>query len=101
MVNIKFVQKHCCSVCDTRFYDLNQTPATCPKCKTISLAATIPLTQNTLEEREEGDLEQKVPKEKEDYFFEVDPLEDTRELDDGEDLRNLSSSEGGEAEESN
>jgi hypothetical protein len=29
--------KHTCSSCETRFYDLNKKPATCPKCNHISV----------------------------------------------------------------
>lgn len=80
--------KHHCASCSARFYDLNQSPARCPKCQTVSL---IP-----------ADTENKAPApepEDTDTFTEdisaesMDPLEDTAELDDGTDLRTLSSTQ--------
>lgn len=98
MVSLKFGQKHCCSSCGTRFYDLNQTPATCPKCHTISLAPSrSPEPGEHLESSEQNIKDTK----KEDNFFESDPFEDTRELDDGEDLRALSSTDNTLLEERN
>jgi uncharacterized protein (TIGR02300 family) len=98
MVNLKFGQKHHCSACGTRFYDLNQTPATCPKCSTVSLAPSRPSEKS--EQLEPSEPEVKNSK-KEENFFESDPFEDTRELDDGEDLRSLSSADSALLEERN
>ncbi len=36
MASASLGQKHQCSHCGTRFYDLNQQPATCPKCGTVA-----------------------------------------------------------------
>ena len=91
MVNIKFGQKHHCWACGTRFYDLNQTPATCPKCKTVSLVPVC--TSEASEELSFETTRENAVEKKDDFFFESDPLEDTRELDDGEDLRSLSSTD--------
>ena len=98
MVNIKFGQKHHCSACETRFYDLNQTPAICPKCSTVSL---IPSTPAATEEPLDAPEANATDAKKEEAFFESDPFEDTRELDDGEDLRRLSSADSALLEESN
>jgi uncharacterized protein (TIGR02300 family) len=34
--------KHHCQNCGTRFFDLNKSPTSCPKCGTISQAAPLP-----------------------------------------------------------
>lgn len=35
MTNSDLGAKHICANCDARFYDMKQTPATCPKCGTV------------------------------------------------------------------
>ncbi len=95
MTHAHLGQKHFCSACNTRFYDLNKVPAVCPKCQTVSLLAdkgTIQPPPHDATQEEEA-LETKG-------FFEPEPsLEDTNELDDGLDLRDFSSKEGTPLEE--
>ena len=82
--------KHHCASCGARFYDLNQSPPQCPKCHTVSL--TPPQTENKAATEETG-VEDKDTFTNDISTENMDPLEDTTELDDGTDIRNLSSTQ--------
>ncbi|MGB1229902.1 MAG: FYDLN acid domain-containing protein [Holosporaceae bacterium] len=92
MSHENFGKKHFCATCCSRFYDMNQEQAVCPKCKT-------PVAQLT----EEGLLSSAPPKADQnasglvtkdlegqaltDDALSVDDLiEDTKDLDDEQDL---------------
>ena len=42
MVNSELGNKHLCTECGARFYDLGRQPPTCPKCDTVVAAVTKP-----------------------------------------------------------
>jgi uncharacterized protein (TIGR02300 family) len=49
--------KHHCQNCGTRFFDLNKSPITCPKCGTISQAAPLSRTVHSAAAADEDDSE--------------------------------------------
>jgi len=49
--------KHQCQSCGTRFFDLNKTPATCPKCGTVSQAVPFARAAQNISTTEEYEVE--------------------------------------------
>lgn len=49
--------KHHCQNCGTRFFDLNKSPVTCPKCGTVSQAAPLPRAVHGAAPADEEDTE--------------------------------------------
>jgi len=109
--------KHHCQNCGTRFFDLNKSPITCPKCGTISQAApsravasaaaadeedteAVPVAELvSLEEADAG--EDKVPVAPDDEV-EIEPADDPfleEEEEDNDDVGDLIDGEIGEEEE--
>lgn len=84
MLHENFGKKHFCASCCARFYDMNKKEAVCPKCKTpVATAGDETLNlQKTKDETpilSDTDLEETT-------LSSEELLEDTKDLDDEQDL---------------
>ena len=86
----KLGTKRICGKCSAKFYDLEKTPITCPRCETV-----FDPNATKLKRKNAKSLEKETKKEikEEDILSEDtaisdmdDVLEDTSDLDDGDDL---------------
>jgi uncharacterized protein (TIGR02300 family) len=110
--------KHHCQNCGTRFFDLNKSPATCPKCGTISQAAPFSRAVHSASPSDEDEVEvvpaaELVPLEEADAGedkvvvvadddVEIEPSDDPfleEEEEDSDDVGDLIDGEIGEEEE--
>lgn len=92
MSHENFGKKHFCAACCSRFYDMNQEKAVCPKCKAPvaqlteeALLKSAPLhTDQSAPDLVTKDLEGSVLTD--DALSADDLIEDTKDLDDEQDL---------------
>jgi len=86
-MNTELGQKHLCQTCHTRFYDLNKPEPLCPKCGHMTPLKEPPV--RSCEQEKSLTIEKS-----DDYDLEGEGyLEDTRELDDQQDLALLGSTD--------